>query len=137
MKAAFQSRTQPQFRVLLVGFIVVLGICLIERPVALAAVEASPEAAKKESDKKDKDAKADSKKDKSESPDSKAADGKADHKDGAKSSTATTDSKSKTTATKKEPEKSKAEKVRLAMLTLKDSLPESAEQAGPFGENKL
>ena len=31
----------------------------------------------------------------------------------------------------------KRDKVRLAMLTLKDSLPETAGQAGPFGETKL
>ena len=37
----------------------------------------------------------------------------------------------------KEKEHAKGEKVRLAMLTLKDSLPETAKQAGPFGETRL
>ncbi len=37
----------------------------------------------------------------------------------------------------KEKEHAKREKVRLALLTLKDSMPETSNQAGPFGEAKL
>ena len=76
---------------------------------------------------------------KSESSESKSTNGKAEHKEkeSAKSSSSSTESKSKATTTKHESEKPKGEKVRLAMLTLKDSLPETSEQAGPFGENKL
>jgi protease IV len=138
MKAALQSRTHIQYRVLLVASIVALGICQIERSVALAAADASPATAKESSEKKDKEADSDSKKDKAESSTSKSTNAKSDHKDSAKSATSSADSKSKKTTTKHESEKSsKGEKVRLAMLTLKDSLPETSEQAGPFGENKL
>src|SRR5215207_9700952 len=138
MKAARQFRTQNQYRVLLVASIFALSVCLVERSAVFAAGDASPAAAKETSEKKDKPADTDSKKDKSESSASKSTDGKPDRKDTAKSAAASGDSKSKTTAIKHESEKSsKGDKVRLAMVTLKDSLPESSEQAGPFGENKL
>lgn len=138
MKAELHSRTQIQYRVLLVASILALSVCLIERPVALAAEEAKSPAAKESSEKKDKPADADSKKDKSESSSSKSTNGKSDQKVSAKPATSSTDSKSKVAATKHEAEKpAKGEKVRLAMLTLKDSLPETAEQAGPFGEIML
>ena len=141
MKAELQSRTRIQHRVFLVASLLALSVCLVERPVALAADEAKSAAAKESSEKKDKPADADSKKDKSESPTSKSTkstDGKSDQKDSAKPATSSTESKSKTTATKQAAEKStKGEKVRLAMLTLKDSLPETSEQAGPFGEIML
>ncbi len=87
-----------------------------------------------------------------------AGNGKTDHKDqsragkgtqkiGEKTAGASADSKAKVdekskqtheAAAKKEKEKaSKHDKVRLAMLTLKDSLPETAEQSGPFSETHL
>src|SRR5262245_39610697 len=135
MNFVMQSRTQIQYRALLVASILALGVCLIGRPVGLIAADASPAAAKESAEKKDVDA---SKKVKSEPSDSKPTNGKSDHKDSANSSTSSGNSKAKSTTTKHEVEKpSKGEKVRLAMLTLKDSLPETAEQAGPFGENKL
>src|SRR5262249_53676983 len=65
-----------------------------------------------------------------EKPTSKSAD--SNHKADAKSK-----SSSSSTAKKEADKSSKAEKVRLAMLTLKDSLPETSEQSGPFSENKL
>jgi protease IV len=138
MKAALQSRTQIQYRVLFISTILALGACLIERSSAVAAADASPAAAKETSEKKDKTAESDSNKDKSESSATKSTNAKSDHKDSTISSASPADSKSKATTTKHDSEKSaKSEKVRLAMVTLKDSLPESAEQAGPFGENKL
>src|SRR4051794_16515983 len=137
MKAAKQFRTQIKFRVLLVASIIALGVCLNERSVVLAAADASPASAKESSEKKDKDAGNESKKDTTDSSASKSTDGKPDHNDSAKSARSA-DSKSKKTTTKHESEKSsKGEKVRLAMLTLKDSLPESAEHSSLFSENKL
>jgi protease-4 len=146
MKVASQNRTQRQIRVLAIAGMVALSFCLFERPTALAAGDASPAAPKESSEKKDK-AGTNSKKEKPESSATKAASGKAEHKDGEKSASAPADSKSKSddktktssiSTAKPEQQKSrKGEKVRLAMLTLKDSLPETAEQAGPFGENKL
>jgi protease-4 len=154
MKAALQSRMQIEYRVLLVTSILTLSVCLIGQP-AMRAAEASPTTAKESSkeaikdkdqeededdDTDSKDVKKDEKKEeKSETSASKSTNGKADHKEkeSTKHSSSSDDSKSKTTATKHESEKAKGEKVRVAMLTLKDSLPESAEQAGPFGENKV
>ena len=139
MKAALQSRTQVQYRVLFVASILAMGVCLIARPAAFAAEASSATAKenKEDSEKKEKDDDSISKKEKSESSASKSTNGKSDHKESGKSSTHSAESKSKTATAKHEPEKPKGEKIRLAMLTLKDSLPESAEQAGPFGENKL
>ena len=137
MKAASKSWTQIQYRVLFVSTVLVLGVFLVERPGAIAA-QATPAADKETSDKKDKTADADSKNDKPESSASKSTNGKPASKDSAKAATAPADPKAKASASKQDAEKSaKREKVRLAMLTLKDSLPETAEQAGPFGENKL
>jgi protease-4 len=144
MKAASQIRTQRQLRVLLVAGVAALSFCLFERPTALA--DARPAAAKESSEKKDKAAGTDSKKEKPESSATKWASSKAEHKDGEKSASATAASKTKSeektkslsaTTTKEHEKATKGEKVRLAMLTLKDSLPETSEQAGPFGENKL
>ncbi len=143
MKAAIQIRTQFQSGVLLVAGLLALSFFFVDRPAALAA----PVTTKNKAEKKDKDADADSKKEKSESSSTKSTNGKAGHKDDEKSSTATSDTKTKSgdksksssaSSAKKEKEKSsKHDKIRLAMLTLKDSLPETAEQAGPFGENIL
>jgi protease-4 len=155
MKAALQSRMQIEYRVLVVASILTLSVCLVGQPVMLAAAEASPTTAKesskeatKEKDEDDDEAdskevteakKDEKKEEKSASSETKSPNGKVDHKEkeSAKHSSSSDDSKSKATATKHESEKPKGEKVRLAMLTLKDSLPESAEQAGPFGENKV
>jgi protease-4 len=74
--------------------------------------------------KENKTADDDSKSDKSSSSakDAKAkAEGKAKHESNGKA----------------EKEHAKKDKVRLAMLTLKDSMPETSNQAGPFGEAKL
>ena len=141
MKAALQTRTQIQNRVFLVASILALSICVTGRPAAFAAGDASAAAAKETSEKKDKEKEADkdAKKEKSESSASKSTNGKSrEQRERQGLATSSADSKSKATSTKHEPEKSaKGEKVRLAVLTLKDSLPETAEQAGPFGENKL
>jgi protease-4 len=137
MKAQLQSRMQIQFPVLLVGSLLAITVCLFGLPAACVASDASPATAKESSEKKDKPAEADSKKDKPDSTAKQSTNGKSEHKEASKSSTTAADSKAKSTSSKHEPKKPKAEKVRLAMLTLKDSLPESAEQAGPFGENKL
>jgi protease IV len=50
---------------------------------------------------------------------------------------ANAESKAKSDEVKKETKPSKREKVRLAMLTLKQSLPETSGQSGPFSEARL
>jgi protease-4 len=155
MKAALQSRMQIEYRVLVVASILTLSVFLIGQPAMLAnaspttAKESSKEATKDKDEDEDEDAdskevkkdekKEDKKEEKSGSSVSKSTNGKADHKEkeSEKHSASSSESKSKATAAKHESEKAKGEKVRVAMLTLKDTLPESAEQAGPFSENKL
>jgi protease-4 len=73
--------------------------------------------------------------------DEASKDGK-EKKESEKSSSSSKETKSKTEKAKNESSKSeehvkKGEKVRLAMLTLKNSMPESSNQAGPFGEAQL
>jgi protease-4 len=136
--AALKSRMQIQNRVLVVASLLGLIVCQLGRPAACAASDASPAKAKESSEKKDKATDTDSKKTKPESATKPSTNGKSEHKDAAKPAATSADSKSKSTASKHEAEKSStSEKVRLAMLTLKDSLPESAEQGGLFSENKL
>jgi protease-4 len=131
-------------RILMTAGVFALTVCLVGPRHAIAAVEASATAVKEGTEKESKPDDADAKK---EAPSAKSRNGKADHKGDEKSASRSADSdhkadvKSKSSSdstSKKEAEKSpQAEKVRLAMLTLKDSLPETSEQAGPFGENKL
>jgi protease-4 len=139
MKAALKP-----IHILVAAGAVALAVCLVAPRHALAAEEASATATKDTKDKDDESDRADAKK---EAPSDKSANGKTDHKLDEKSTSKSADSNHKTdakprlsssSASKKEADKStKAEKVRLAMLTLKDSLPETSEQAGPFSENKL
>ena len=157
MKTVVQFGTRLQTIAVAIAGMFFLSLCLIERPKAFA--EESSTSTTKEAEKKEKAADAEKKKEKDEaaakdeekSVDKKhASNGKAESskaKDGEKSEAAKTESKSKSeekakissdTTAKKEKEKApKREKVRLAMLTLKDSLPETSEQAGPFGDVQL
>jgi protease IV len=154
MKASFHVRTESQFGVLIIAAVFILSCCLIERPAALAAGDDAASSTKTSAEQKQKSADANSKTDKTDSAtaaktpadDQHATNGKADHKDqdsADKGSQTHAKAKEETkqtaeVSTRKEKEKpSKGEKVRLAMLTLKDSLPETAEQSGPFSENRL
>ena len=157
MKATLLSRLQwrKSFLAIVAGMLV--G-CLVAMPAALAAGDDSTATKEKASaEQKDKKADDSAKKEKSDGDAAKKKDegehaknGKAEHKDASTSekrkdgeksvdaAKAKSEEKSKSASDTKEKAKdSKPEKVRLAMVTLKDSLPETAEQAGPFGENKL
>jgi len=144
---------------LLLAGLVALSCCLIQRPLLAAGDEP---ATATQNDKKQA-ADADSKKDKADGSAAKSGDekhtknGKTDQKEQPSAEKTKSDAdkaasesnakakeseKPKTSAdssAKKDNEKEKAKqaKVRLAMLTLKDSLPETAGQAGPFSDIRL
>lgn len=157
MKATLLSRLQWRKSFLAVVAGMLVG-CLVAMPAALAAGDDSTATKEKASaEQKDKKADDSAKKEKSDGDAAKKKDegehaknGKAEHKDastsekrkdGEKSADAAkakSEEKSKSASDTKEKAKdSKPEKIRLAMVTLKDSLPETAEQAGPFGEAHL
>ena len=148
MKADLRSRTRVFRHSVVVACMFAWSVGVIGWCGTAAFGEASATAVKeKDSDTKDesdKDSKADAKKEKSESADDKAKKSdaakdseKSEKKDSEKSSTSSSSSKSKSSSAKHDDKASKGEKVRLAMLTLKDSLPETSAQAGPFGEGRL
>jgi protease IV len=160
MMAAFESRFRLKNSALVIAGLIALSLCLIDRPAAFAAEEADTATAeKKEAEKKDKDD-TKAKEEKKSADDKHTSNGKAESKtkdgekkDAEKSAESKTETKAKSeekaksdektksasdSSAKKEKEKTpKRDKVRMAMLTLKDSLPETAEQAGPFGEAHL
>jgi len=145
MKAKFGIGSGLQRGMLVVAAIAGLGFCLVEMPARIASAEAT---ATKDADQKEK--KADpAKAEKDAEAKKKAAhesNGKAEKKtsiDGEKKSESD-DAKAKSEAKAKHASESKSkaksesdEKVRLAMLTLKDSLPESGAQGGPFSEVRM
>ncbi|HEX5471359.1 MAG TPA: signal peptide peptidase SppA [Lacipirellulaceae bacterium] len=161
MKAVLQERTAPSFGVLAIVAIFVLSCCVAEPQAAFSAGEAATATAKSNAEQTEKSASAKSKDAKHHSTtansqkstsaadakksasDRHEASGKAEHKsDGSAEKSTEKKAKAKETkhtaeATTKKESASKGEKVRLAMLTLKDSLPETAEQAGPFSETHL
>ena len=110
MKAALQTRTQIQNRVLLVASILALSIYVTGQPAAVAADDATAAAVKETSEKnvkdKEKEANKEAKKEKAESSASKSSNGKSESKETARPATSSADSKSKVTSTKQEPEKS-------------------------------
>jgi protease IV len=156
MKAKLQVRSNVQNSMIAIAGLFAMSCIVIARPVAFAAADTAVAPAAKLADQKEKSADADSKKDKAEPATTKSDKDKSTSENGkpndtAKAAEAKVESKGKTEekpkstgepAAKKESEKEKEkspkrDKVRLAMLTLKSSLPETAEQAGPFGEARL
>ncbi len=106
------------------------------------AQEKKAEPAKKESNGKPDEAKKEEPKTDAATAEKKADEKKADaeKKDAAESKPkAESNSRPKTDsdASKKASDRPKRDKVRLALFTLKDALPESAGQVGPFGETQL
>jgi hypothetical protein len=100
-------------------------------------------ARKKEDATDEKSAKGESAKEEKKQEAEKSSDAKADE-DSKKEDTKPTaektgkdESKTPTEASKKSADTAKREKVRLALLTLKDALPETAGQVGPFAETQL
>ncbi len=139
MKADMQSHTRVFARVLVVASLLAGSAGVVEWHGAAAFAEAPPTTVKdsaekeesaKEKDKEDKTEKAaaeETKKEKSEPTAEKTAKSESDRKESEKAAL----------SKQHEEKEAKVEKVRLAMLTLKDSLPETVAQAGPFGEGKL
>src|SRR3954447_8506976 len=154
MKTMIGIRTGLQRGMLAVTAIVGLGFCLAELPARLVSAEAT---ATKNADQKEKKAEA-AKAEKDAEAKKKAAahesNGKAEWKEAATaaekesrdsekaSEAAHAKAKSEAIAKHAGESKSKAtseskEKVRLAMLTLKDEMAESGAQEGPFSEARL
>src|SRR6476659_2237959 len=146
MKAMFGIGSGYQRGVLALAVIAGLSVCLAQSPARLVSAEAT---ATKESEQKEKKAeasKADKNADAKKKDSAHESNGKAEKKDTAsaeKKESKDGDKKAEATTSKtKSEEKSKAKseskkKVRLAMLTLKDDLPESGATAGPFSEVRL
>ncbi len=161
MKAALQERPESTFGVLAIVAVLMLTCCLADPPAARGAGEAAPATTKssteqkeKARDAKSKDAKsgtAPAKAEKSNSaPDAKKPTSDQHEKNGkteqktessadkkAEKDSTSNETKHTTEASTEKEKAAKGEKVRLAMLTLKDSLPETAEQSGPFSETHL
>jgi protease-4 len=152
MKASLLSRPHPRKSFLAIVAGALVG-CLIAMPSAKAAGEEATVTKDKAAAEHKEKAKEKSDAEKTKEDSEHAKNGKAEHKnsasaekskkDGEKSADAESKTKSVEKAKAEDKAKSdaeekakdtKQEKVRLAMVTLKDSLPETAEQAGPFGE---
>jgi protease IV len=150
MNTCIRSEFVSRFVTLVSAVLIAIVACVSMQPAVFAADEAAP-AATADKEKTDKDVSAD--KDKKKSDSEPAADSKKDaeadktkdkesEKPAASSDAkpkASEDGKPKeeTTAKTEKTESPKREKIRLAMLTLKSSMPESAGQVGPFGDVQL
>jgi protease IV len=161
MKVLYDCHVRFRKSVLALAGIAIVGL-LLESPLAKAEKETAA-AASKSSEQKEKKTGSDAKKEQGSAKEDKSAskthasNGKADskdqasqdkdkQKDSAKQADSGTKSKIKEqeklkhtshSDSKDKPNDAKRDKIRLAMLTLKDSLPETTEQAGPFGEAHL
>ncbi len=145
MKATY--RISLRNSVLAIAGLAIISWCVIEQPRVLSASEAPTTS--KDTDQKEKADTSDRDASAAEAAKAKderhATNGKGDHND-KKSTNEAAKSKSKTeekskpaneTTAKEKPKAAKGDKVRLAILTLKDNLPETAQQAGPFSESRL
>ncbi len=157
MKISLPSHFQHYFPALTVAGLSLCGWWAAAAAPAFAADETSATAAaeadeteSEEDEEQTKDAKSDENKpedaaeakDGEESNGKKSADANEDEaekvKDEDKPADASTDSKPKAeTKAKEKSSAAKRDKVRLAMLTLKDALPESTSEIGPFAETQL
>jgi protease-4 len=132
-----------------------IHLCMPNCPAVVAAEEATPAAADVDQKSDKSDAKPEEKKSESPGDNNEAtadksatekkdegaeADAKKEEKEKsapAAEANGKTKAKDENDAKKKSSETSKRDKVRLALFTLKDTLPESAGELGPFGETHL